>query len=231
MKRLEMLRRIDLFSKLDESEVADLLDVTTTRRLAAKEVLFYKGDPGNQLYGVLSGRLKAMASSREGREVVFSVSGPGDVIGEIALIDSDPRSATVVALEECELLTLHRRDFIPFIERHPMVAIHLASVMAKRVRDLSQSTEDAQFMPLALRMAKRLARLGDAYQSRSGQRGDSIDIRLSQQDLADLVGTSRESINKQLRAWEEQGLLALRRGHIDILDKDALEDIAEMGIF
>jgi CRP/FNR family cyclic AMP-dependent transcriptional regulator len=231
MKRLEMLQGVDIFSSLAAPELESLLEITTTRRVATKEVLFHKGDPGNQLYGVLSGRLKVMASSRDGREVLFSVSGPGDVIGEIALIDSNPRSATVVGLEDSELLTLHRRDFLPFIERNPLVAIHLASVMAKRVRDLSQSAEDAQFMPLALRMAKRLVRLGEAYSPHPANGGEKIDIRLSQQDLADLVGTSRESINKQLRAWEEQGLLSLRRGHIDILDNDSLEDIAEMGIF
>ncbi len=231
MKRLEMLQRVDIFTSLGTSELEDLLEVTTTKRLAPKETLFHKGDPGNQLYGVLSGRLKVTSSSREGREVVFSVSGPGDVIGEIALIDSNPRSATVIALEQTELLTLHRRDFIPFIENHPIVAIHLATVMARRVRDLSQSTEDAQFIPLPLRMARRLVRLCDSYGTRDGEDASSIDIRLSQQDLADLVGTSRESMNKQLRAWEIAGLLTLRRGHIHILDKNSLEDISEVGIY
>jgi len=229
MKHAEFLRRVEIFASLEESELADLLEATTTKRLAAREVLFHKGDPGNQLYGVLSGRLKVLATSAEGKEVVFALSGPGDVIGEIALMDSNPRSATVVALENSELLTLHRRDFLPFLERHPKAAIRMASVLARRVRDLSQNTEDAQFMPLPSRMAKKVLRLADVYGKPLAQGGTSIDIRLSQQDLADLVGTTRESVNKQLRHWEEQGYVELKRAHINVLERDALEDISDLG--
>jgi CRP-like cAMP-binding protein len=163
--------------------------------------------------------------------VVFSLTGPGDVIGEVALMDSEPRSASVVALEPSELLTLHRRDLLPFLERHPKVAIHMASVMAQRVRALSQHTEEAQFMALPARMAKKLLRLSEVYGKESSEGGVDIDIRLSQQDLADLVGTTRESVNKQLRAWEADGLVRLKRSRIGVLDEDALEEISAMGYF
>ena len=220
--RRSMLASIPIFEGLGEKELEELLQVTTTKRLAAKEELFRKGDPGNQLYAVLKGRLKILAGGADGKEVMFGIDGPGQVIGEIALMDSNPRSATVVAMEPCELLTLHRRDLIPFLERHPKVTIGLAAVLAKRLRNLSEHTEDALFLTLPTRLAKTLLQLSATY----GQETDAgilIDIRLPQQDLADLVGTTRESVNKQLRSWEEEGLVKLERTRITIVERAALE--------
>ena len=105
-----------------------LLRVTRTRPAAGR--LFRKGDPGRQLYGVLSGRLKVSASGRDGREVMLNVCDPGELIGEISLLDSNPRSATVVALEASELLVLDRRDFLPFLEKQPRLAIGVAELLA-----------------------------------------------------------------------------------------------------
>jgi CRP/FNR family cyclic AMP-dependent transcriptional regulator len=229
MRQQELLRRVEIFASLEDRELDRLLEVTTTRRLRAKEALFHKGDPGNQLYGVLSGRLKVLSTSADGREVVFGLSGVGDVIGEVALIDLNDRSATVIALEASELLTLHRRDLLPFLERYPKVAIHIASVMARRVRDLSLHTEEAQFMPLASRLAKKVLRLSSVYGKEIEGGAVAIEIRLSQQDLADLVGTTRESVNKQLRSWEDQGVVELKRARITVRDPKALEDISELG--
>jgi CRP-like cAMP-binding protein len=225
MDRRELLESVSIFSSLGQREIDGLLEITTTRRLAAKELLFRKGDPGNQLYGVLSGRLKVMATGRDGKEFVFGVMGPGEVIGEIAMMDSDVRSASVVALEQAELLILHRRELIPFLERHPKVAIHLAGVLAGRVRRLSAYAEDSIFLPLPSRMAKTLLALVESYET-GGQRSGPIDIPLAQQDLADMVGTTRESVNKQLRVWEEAGIVELRRARVVVLEREALEDSA-----
>lgn len=222
----ELLSGIGLFENLSPEEIDLLLELTTTRRLDAKETLFRKGDAGNQLYGVLSGRLKAMAAGREGKELVFAVMGPGDVIGEIAVVDSEPRSATVVALERSDLILLDRRDLIPFLEDHPRAAIGLASVLAKRVRRLSSYAEDAFFLPLASRMAKTVLVL--AGRDESGQKTRLLnEVRLAQQDLADMLGTTRESVNKQLRSWEDQGLVELSRGRLRVLDPKGLGAVAD----
>lgn len=223
MDRRELLSSVSIFASLGESEIDKLLQVTTTKRLDTKEVLFRKGDPGKQLYGILSGRLKVMATAADGKELVFNLMGPGELIGEIALMDSDVRSATVVAVEPSELLTLHRRELFPFLECHPKVAIHLAAVLAGRLRRLSEHTEDALFLPLPSRMAKTLVALVASY----GHEGEgAVDIRLAQQDLADMVGTTRESVNKQLRAWEEEGLVTLKRARVRVNDPEALRVIA-----
>jgi CRP-like cAMP-binding protein len=132
----------------------------------------------------------------------------------------------VVALEKCELLSLDRRDLIPFLENHPRAAIGFATVLAKRVRRLSIYAEDAFFLPLASRMAKTLLVL--AGRDESGQRTRVLnEVRFAQQDLADMLGTTRESVNKQLRAWEEQGWVELSRGRMRVLDSDALSVVAD----
>jgi CRP/FNR family cyclic AMP-dependent transcriptional regulator len=233
MDRRELLANVSIFGMLDERELQVLLDLTTTRRLAAKESLFRKGDPGNRLYGVLSGRLKVMASAPDGKEMVFGVMGPGEVIGEIALVDSNPRSASVVALEPAELLTLHRRDLVPFLQQHPNVAIQLASVLARRLRRLSEKAEDTVFLALPARMAKTLVALIDSYKGAEGEGegggGDSpVEIRLAQQDLADMLGTTRETVNKQLRLWEDESILELKRARISVLRRDALTAISDL---
>lgn len=227
MDRRRLLGSVSIFSSLDEKQLDLLLGATTTKRLAPKEILFRKGDPGNQLYGILSGSLKVMATGSDGKDVMFSLMGRGEVIGEISLLDSGERSATAVAVEQTELLTLHRRELIPFLESHPQAAIGLAGVLAARVRRLSERAEDRQTMPLPGRMAKRLISLSEQY-GKHPIVGGPVEVRLPQQDLADLVGTSRESVNKQLRAWEELGIVQIGRGRVILKRPEALEAVIAM---
>ena len=163
MDRRKLLGSVSIFSSLDEKQLDLLLEATTTKRLAPKEILFRKGDSGNQLFGILSGSLKVMATGSDGKDVMFTLMGRGEVVGEISLLDSGERSATAVAVEQTELLTLHRRELIPFLESHPHAAIGLAGVLAARVRRLSERAEDRQTMPLPGRMAKRLISLSEQH--------------------------------------------------------------------
>lgn len=213
---------ISIFAPLDAKERQALYELTTTKRLPTRGVLCRKGEPGSTLYAVTKGRLKVVATGRDGREFVFNVMSPGDVIGEISLMDANPRSATAIALEPCEVLTLHRRDLLPFFERHPLVAIQVGAVLAAHVRRLSERAEDASFLPLPSRMAKTLVALARSYDGGDG--GPPV-IRLSQQDLADMIGATRESVNKWLRTWEQEGMVELMRGRLRVLDADRLAQI------
>jgi len=213
---------ISIFAALEARERDELFHLTTTRRLAARDVLCRKGEPGSTLYAVTRGRLKVVSTGGDGREFVFNVMGPGDVIGEISLMDSNPRSATVVALEPCEVLVLHRRDLIPFFERNPKAAIQVGAVLAAHVRRLSERAEDVSFLPLPGRMAKTLAALALSY---DGDDGEPPEIRLSQQDLADMIGATRESVNKWLRSWEGEGVVELARARVRVLDAEKLAEI------
>ncbi|MBC8188556.1 MAG: Crp/Fnr family transcriptional regulator [Proteobacteria bacterium] len=227
MDRRELLASVSIFSTLDENDLDHLLQATTSKRLEPKEILFSKGDPGNQLYGILSGSLKVIAPGSDGKDVIFTLLGPGDIIGEIALLDGQERSASAVAVEETEVLTLHRRELIPFLEGHPHAAIGLAGVLAAMVRRLSERAEDRQTMPLAGRIAKRLLALAEKHGKRPIV-GGPVEVRLPQQDLADLVGTTRESVNKQLRAWSIEGIVELGRGRVILKRPEALEAVVDV---
>jgi CRP-like cAMP-binding protein len=227
--RRRLLQGVSIFSSLSQAELDRLLEATSTKRLSRGEVLFRKGDPGRQLYGLVQGRLRIFAVGPDGKEMVFHIADPGDVIGEIALLDSNPRSANVVAIEDVELLCLDRRDFLPFLERHPHVAIELAGLLAARVRRLSELAEDSILLALRARLAKKLIALARNY-GQPTDAGTRIDLKLSQQALGELVGTSRESINKQLRDWSQRDLVRFERGTLTLLDVSRLEALANLAL-
>jgi CRP-like cAMP-binding protein len=150
--------------------------------------------------------------------------GPGEVFGEVAVLDGEPRSATITALEPCELVIIQRNDFFHFLERAPQAAIKLLEVLARRLRRLSERVEDTAFLDVPGRLAKQLVRLAERYGQKEGE-GVCIELKLSQQELGDLVGATRESVNKQLRAWVAEAIVEQSRGKIVILDLEALRDM------
>lgn len=227
LDRRQLLAGLALFEDLGPREIDELLAITTTRKLDARDTLVRKGDPGDQLFAVVEGSLKAVSSGADGKEIVFSLMEPGETIGEISILDAEPRSATVVALEPTVLLGLHRRDLLPFLERNPQVTIRIAGLLARRLRRLSEHLEDASFLTLASRLAKKLLRLKESF-GRTTPEGVRIGLRLPQQELGELVGVGRESVNKQLRSWAQQGLVQFEGGYLTILDLRALEAVANL---
>jgi CRP-like cAMP-binding protein len=227
--RRRLLQGVSIFSGLSDAELDVLLAATHTQRVPEGEVLFRKGEPGRQLYGVVQGRLRIFAVGPDGKEMVFHIADPGDVIGEIALLDSNPRSANVVAIEDAELLVLDRREFLPFLDRHPRVALELAELLAARVRRLSELAEDSILLALRARLAKKLVALARNY-GEPAEGGTRIGLKLSQQALGDMVGTSRESINKQLRDWSQRGFVSFERGSLIVRDPRSLEALAHLAL-
>jgi len=224
-----LLERIPVFAGLGRREIDSLLAITGTRKLRAREVLFRKGDDGATLYGIMRGRLRVV-SGGDPKEVILRFLDPGEVFGEIALLDSQPRSATIAAVDATELLTLHRRDFLPFVEQHPKVAIQLAAVLAQRLRTLSDAIEDAMTLSIPGRLAKKLLALAQTY-GKPAPGGTRIDLKLPQHELGELVGATRESVNKQMRAWTTDGVIRVERGYITVLDEEALESTAGYALF
>jgi CRP/FNR family cyclic AMP-dependent transcriptional regulator len=225
-----LLAGIRIFAGLPKADLESLHAITGTRKLRAREVLFRKGDEGSTLYGVMRGRLRVYAAS-DAKEVTFRFLDPGEVFGEIALLDTQRRSATVAAMEPSELLTLHRRDLMPFLERHPKVAIQMAVTLAQQMRSLSDEIEDAKLLTIPGRLAKKLLALVQAYGKEVAGGGMRIDLKLPQHQLGEMVGATRESVNKQMRAWMEAGVIKVERGFITVLDEDALEDSAGYSVF
>ena len=226
-RRRRLVERVPLFARLAPEQLDALATVATTRRLAAREELFHKGDPAAQVYVVASGRLKVATTSRHGDDVTFNLLGEGEVVGELPLLTGGRRTGTVSALEPSELLVLERRDFLRFLREQPEAASALLVVLAERLTRISEFVEDTIFLKLPARLARKLLHLAESY-GEEGKEGTLLQLRLSQGELADLVGTSRESVNKQIRAWTEEGVLRMERGAITILHRNTLERLAGM---
>ncbi len=229
-QKRELLGNVPLFSGLAPAEIDAIVPVSRTVGLKKREQLFHKGDDGTQVYVVISGKLKALTTSREGNDVVFSIMGSGEVFGEVALLGGTKRTATISAIDACELLCIDRRDFMAFLKSHPEVAIKLLTVLARRMKSVSEFVEDSLFLNLPLRLAKKLLGLAAIY-GQETENGIRVDLKLSQEEWGDLVGATRESINKQVRAWTEQGLISMDRGYIVLHRTADLEKLAGAVVF
>ena len=196
-----------------------------TKRISPKQIIIQKGDPGSSLYVVVSGRVKVTAPSPDGQEFTFDFLGPGNFFGEMAVLDGTDHSATVTAMEPTVLQVIARDEFLAKIEQDPRVALSLVATLCGRLRRTSQMVEDMSFLAMPVRLAKQLVALAGAYGVHTCH-GTRIELHLCQQELASLVGTSRESINKQLRAWQHEGLIAIRDGLLTILRMPELSTIA-----
>ncbi|HLI10548.1 MAG TPA: Crp/Fnr family transcriptional regulator [Alphaproteobacteria bacterium] len=222
-EKRKLLRQSLLLSRLGDSEADALLAYARLQRYAAGAAIFAKGDAGASMMAVTKGRVRISAPSLEGKEVVLNIIGPGEVFGEIALLDGKERTADATAMTACELLVLERRHFLPVLERHPELCLHLLQVLCERLRRTSEQVEDVLFRHLQSRLAKALLRLAADHGAGASAGGRRIDLKLSQRELGNLVGGTRESINKQLQAWQRAGIIALDKGAIVIRDGDALE--------
>ena len=223
MSDLAALRRVPFLAVLPEPELARLADLTRPRQYRPGTTIFHREDPGATLHIIHNGRVKLVLASPEGREVTVDILGAGDFFGELALLDGGPRSASAVALDQVETYTLDRQPFIATLERHPEVASGLLTVLGDRLRRTDELIQDILFLDLPARLAKQLLALADEFGTR-GPEGVRIEMRLSQSELASIVGATRESVNRCLNAFAERDLIALDREAITILKPDELRD-------
>jgi CRP/FNR family cyclic AMP-dependent transcriptional regulator len=182
-------------------------------------VVFRKGDLGTNLCAVCKGSVRISVPSEKGQDAIFNVIPPGEVFGEIALLDGGARTADAVAIEDAELLIIDRRDFIPLVRENPDVAMKLIEMLCARLRRTSAQVEDIIFLGLPRRLAKALLQLNSDFRRHDGE------IQVTQRDLSQMIGVSRESVNKLLRDWQHRGWLKLRRGSLKILVLSAMADI------
>jgi CRP-like cAMP-binding protein len=223
VRRRDLLARTPMFGTLPADQLHELAVKAKTVALPAREILFSKGDPGDRLYLVAKGLIRIGVLSVDGREVTYGLISPGHLFGEIAVLDGGQRSADASAMEDSELLALERRDVLAFLHRHPIHCLHLIEVLCGRVRRADDLLEDVVFLTLPGRLAKHLLVLGGAIGTREGNK-EAVVIRISQQEVGDHLGISRESVNKVLSKWEQAGMVTLGRGQITLNDRQRLED-------
>ncbi len=215
MARLEF----PVLRDLDESDRTRLLAAGLPRRFGRREVIFHEGDPGDSLHLILSGRVAVRVTTPLGDTATLSLLGSGDSFGELALLDPEARrTATVLALEPTRTLVLRRAVLFGMREQHPEIDRFLTTTLAGYVRRLSAMVLDALYLPVEQRVTRRLADLAGIYPDGSG----GADIRLTQDDVASIAGTTRATVNRVLRGLQARGVLALSRGRITVLDRDRL---------
>jgi CRP/FNR family transcriptional regulator, cyclic AMP receptor protein len=204
-------------------ELLDRLSSYAIRQTVKRgTAIFMRGDPGTSLFAVCSGTVKISSPSPDGKGALFNLIIEGAIFGEIALLDGLPRTADAMAITDCELMVIERRDFIPLVHERPDLGLKLIQVLCGRLRRTTEQLEDIMFLDLLGRLAKTLLQL--AKSSRPAQGGRRI--ALTQRQLSEIIGISRESTNKQLRIWQQQKWILLERGGIVILAPDKLAAVA-----
>ena len=216
----ELLHSHPLFATLDDRDIEPLIGYARVDRVAKGGVIFSTGQAGSGLLAVMSGAVKISALSGEGKEVVHNVIHPGEVFGEIALLDGRPRTANATAIAESEILALDRNDFIPFLKLNPDVGLTLLSVLCERMRRFSDQVEDVLFLDVAGRLAKTVLRLSTP--DMTGKRR----VRATQKEMGQMIGLSRESTNKQLQAWVRNKWILIEKGGLIVKNAAALEKFA-----
>jgi CRP/FNR family transcriptional regulator, cyclic AMP receptor protein len=222
-EKRQIFERHFLFSKLSTNEIDTLISYARVERYPAGREIFAKGSPGTSLMAVLRGKVKISSLSDGGKEIVLrSIINAGDIFGEIAVLDGEERSADATAMTDCELLVLNRRDFLPLLENRADLCMILLKTLCRRLRQTSEQVEDVTFRHLESRMAKWLLHLAENADLH-GIRSQSLDLHLSQRELGNMAGGSRESVNKYLQNWHRAGLIDLAKGSIIIRDREAME--------
>lgn len=221
MESDQLLQGIPFLSGLPAEEMKALSGSLRRRRFARNEVIFHRDDPGDSLFVIVAGTVKITLRSEDGREAILTLLGPGDYFGELAVLDGEPRSADAVAVEAVETLSLPRAVFVTVLTANPQAAMNLLAAFSRSyVRRLTDTVHDAVFLDVPARLARALVQLLE--QQKSDVAGDVQPVRVTQNDLGAMVGTTRESINKWLGYYERQGWLRRERGQIVVLDPGAL---------
>ena len=220
MTHIDFLRNVSLFESLDQQELEALSDVAFTRTFSKDNVIILAEEEGDTLFILKKGQVKVSIVSEEGREVILSLLGPGSVFGELSLLDGKPRSANVVATEETDLLMLRRADFLQLIYKTPQIATALLAELATRMRKTDRQIEGLALLDVTSRISDTLLQLA-TEQGAETTDGVTIESRPTQQELANMSGTTRETVSRVLKRLEGQGYINRNGRKITILREEA----------
>jgi len=218
----QLLNKIPLFNSLSDSDLENLSESVRLQSLKKGQTLFRKGDEGSSLYIIKQGTIKIVLPSRLGDEVIVTIFSEGDFFGEMALFDGKPRSADALAMESSKIYMLSRNDFLLFLQSNISAMKSILSQLTNRLRNTDDFLESTCFLSVSARLAKKLLDLTESY----GQKdGDSvyIDLNLTQKELGDMIGSTRESINKELKILRDKGLITMQENKIQIIDMTRLK--------
>jgi CRP/FNR family transcriptional regulator/CRP/FNR family cyclic AMP-dependent transcriptional regulator len=222
----ELLGRLPLFQGLPPEALEEVIRGVRLRGFSRGTVIFHKDDPGNQLYVILKGAVSITLPSAEGKDLVLSILSAGDFFGELSLIDEEPRSATAIAVDDdTQTLIVSRDAFIAPLMKYPQMALQIMALLSRRLRQADALAQEAALLDLPGRLARRLLELADRHGHRLGD-GVRIDLRLTQSDLAALIGATRVATNRQLQRFQHQGVVSWHAQHITLLKPAVLRRLA-----
>ena len=218
-----VFERDSLFRGLPKVTLERIAALGRRRVYAEGTVIFLRGDPGDSLCGVVSGRVRISASRPGGKEVFLNIIGPGDSFGEIALLDGMARTATATAMMRTELTIIRRDQFLCLLRTEPQLAAHLIQLLCKRVRWTAQLMEDSALLSVPERIAKRLLSLAGLH---GRETPNGLEIAISQEELAQFLGVSRQIVNQHLQSWKSKGWIESGRGNVTVCNVRCLETLA-----
>lgn len=226
----QVQNRDAILSGLSDSDQEIIIGLCKRRSVRTRTVIVSQGSTGRDMFIVASGSLKVSVLSGEGKEISFVVLRQGDYFGELSMIDGRRRSATVTAIEKSELLVLGHSEYQLLLRKHPHTASQFLTQMlltlANRIRATDELYQDSVFLDVSSRLAKFLLN-ASSEDSGAGNGLRQLNVKLSQYELGTMVNASRESVNKQLRDWEEQGIVDVSKGRITLLNPAHLQQKAE----
>jgi len=217
---IPVLRRVPLFSQLSAVELQRVVDVARERAYPRNSVILFEDDPGDALFVVATGQVKVVLIGEDGREVILSVMGPGEFFGEMSLLDDEPRSAHVIAMEDSSLAVLRREDFEGILTSTPQIALALLRELSRRLRRADEKVGSLVLLDVQGRVARLLLDMAGE------EGGERITRRLTHHTIAQMIGSSRETVSRTMRDLTDKGLIAVQRRDIVIRDRAALEQSA-----
>lgn len=218
---LELLRRVPFFSCLHEGELSQLSALIAAKTFPRDNLIVLAEDEGDTLFIIVRGQVKVSIISEDGREVILAILGAGEFFGEMSLLDGKPRSATVIAIEDTELLTLRRQDFLRLLERVPELAVKVLAALTSRLRKADRKIESLALMDVSGRIASALLQVSEEMGVRT-PRGIVIRNRPTHQELANMAGTTRETVSRVLKRLEHQGYVATSGKELVVLREPEL---------
>lgn len=225
MYNRDIIFNVPIFAGLDPVTLMPLAARMRPGQHRRGEVIFHRDDPGDRLYIVVQGSVKVSIATEDGREMDLAVIHPGHCFGEMSLLDGSTRSATATTMEATQTLALSREDFLGFLEAHPKVAGSIIALLAQRLRETNETLGDVVFLDVPTRVAKQLLELAGA-QDQGQNRQPPLVVPVGQDELARLVGATRETVSRALNSYRRDGILETANRRITIHDVSALEAIA-----
>ena len=222
MNPLALLKQIPLFGTFQPADHEQLAGLLRRRNLKKGDVLFRKGDEGTALYIIIKGRMKITVPSKLGDEITLAILSPGNFFGEMALLDSLPRSADATAVEEPLLYVLNRSDFLSFLIHNENAVRSILYALSSRLRKTDDFLTEVCFLNISARLARRLLEMSESL-IHENKPGSSMELKLTQKDLASLLGTTRETINRELKILRDRGIVSTSRNLITIHNLELLK--------